>query len=63
MNKKEQQKFDAWWRENRTRLISAYNDEIDLSMAIVTIAENAWKSALNDKTEAKTNESAKKAEV
>lgn len=43
MTKKEQQRFDAWWRENRTRLITIYIEEINLDMAIMNIAEAAWK--------------------
>lgn len=48
--------FEAWWRENRTRLITIYNEEISLDMAIMMIAEMVWESALNGKTKAKIDQ-------
>lgn len=45
MEEKEQARFDAWWLKNRAKLITIYNNEIDLSMAILEIAEAAWEDA------------------
>lgn len=41
--------FDTWWCENRAKLISIYNNEIDLNLAVMEIAEAAWKGAQNAK--------------
>ena len=34
--------FDIWWRENRKKLLSMYNNEPDLDLAIMGIAKTAW---------------------
>lgn len=47
MTKKEQQGFDEWWRKNRIDLIAIYNERIDFNIAVMEIAESAWKGALN----------------
>ena len=53
---KEQQRFDKWWYENRTRLITIYNKEIDLNLAVMDIAEAVWEEALNAKAEKKIDQ-------
>lgn len=55
MNDKEQKRFDAWWRENRTRLITIYNEELELGMAIMEIAEMAWRGAVNANKDSNIN--------
>lgn len=47
MTKKEQLRFDTWWNENRTWLIRIYNEEIDLNLAVLGMAELVWEGALN----------------
>ena len=49
MTRKEQWLFDTWWRGNRARLITIYNNEINLDMAILEIAEFSWEGALDAK--------------
>lgn len=56
MNDKEQQKFDAWWRENRARLIRIYNEEISLDMAILEIVEATWKASASEEAKRRKGE-------
>lgn len=46
MTRKEQQRFDVWWRENRARLIRIYNEEIDLNLAVMNIADAVWEGSI-----------------
>jgi len=46
MTEKEQRAFDGWWRENRTKLLAIYNEEINLNMAVLDIADCVWKGCL-----------------
>lgn len=41
----ENKEFDKWWRENYAKLITIYNEEIDLNIAVMEIAEAAWRGA------------------
>lgn len=46
MTKKEQQRFDAWWRENRARLIRIYNKELDENLAVMKVSEAVWEGSI-----------------
>ena len=51
MEKKDSTDFDSWWQEkkNRYKLMETYHTTEDPNIAVMGIAEAAWRGAINAK--------------